>query len=94
MKRRKKRTSNIITVVFAIAYFVTVFTMYNISRADAPLKYTEVFVDYNDTLWSIASENASDGTDLRRYVEQIKKFNNMHSSVLYANTVIKVPEYR
>lgn len=94
MKAKKRRRSNNRIILFAIFYFVTVFAMYNVSRADAPQSFVEVFVDCNDTLWSIAAENASDGADLRRYVEQIKDFNNMSSSTLYANTVIKVPEYR
>ena len=91
MKRRKKRRVNKLVVFLTLAYFITVFAMYGVGQADTPVEYVEVFVDYNDTLWTIASENCAEGADVRKYIKEIKELNNMDSSTLYANTVIKLP---
>lgn len=91
MKRRKKRRVNKLVIFLTLAYFITVFAMYSVGQADTPVEYVEVFVDYNDTLWTIASENCTECTDVRQYIKEIRELNNMDSSTLYANTVIKLP---
>lgn len=71
-------------VVFIIAYTASV------SGYSEP-SYITVTVQSGDTLWSIAQQYCDDNYDIREYIYNIKKLNNMKSSSLIANTSIIVP---
>jgi LysM repeat protein len=53
-------------------------------------QYQSILVNSGDTLWSIAERYGND-SDIREYIHNIKKINNLDSSVLYDNTSILVP---
>ncbi len=88
---RKRRVCGLIIALLLGVYFV-INTSADLPIEEAP--YKEVYVSLGDTLWSIAEEHADQDTNLRKYVKQIKEFNNMDDEMVYAYTVIKLPEYR
>lgn len=90
--RRIKRMKRILLAVVAIVMSIYFGVSANVETA--PVEYEEVFVEYGDSFWSIAVDHATEETDIRKFVYQIKKFNDMTDSDLVANTVIKVPLYR
>lgn len=49
-----------------------------------------VVVREGDTLWEIA-EKYGDGGDIRKYIYEIKKLNNMKDSEIIAGMVLQVP---
>ncbi|MBP5304611.1 MAG: LysM peptidoglycan-binding domain-containing protein [Lachnospiraceae bacterium] len=54
----------------------------------------KVYVEYGDSLWSIASENfSSEYSDTAELVEEIKKINHLYSDKIIAGEYILVPYY-
>lgn len=51
----------------------------------------EVVVLRGDTLWSIASDVAAPGEDLREVVAEIQRLNGMSSASIAAGDVVRVP---
>ena len=54
------------------------------------MKYEEYVVSTGETLWSIASENKMDGQDVREYIYELRKLNNLDDCMIYPNQVIKI----
>lgn len=52
----------------------------------------KVTVMPGDTLWDLASAHAPDGTNLQRYIYEIKQLNHLDSPVLYAGQELLLPE--
>lgn len=85
--RNKKRfavTLGVLVVLSAFAFFAVKSYGYREPR------YKLIAVQKGDTLWDIAIKN-SDGSDIRRYIYEIKKINDMTDSIIYPGTLIKVP---
>ena len=76
----------------AIVMFLLI-GLFNISIAKTDKKEAEI-VDYTisrgETLWSIAEENRAEKEDIRQYIYDIKKLNNMTDSTVYENQTIKI----
>ena len=54
----------------------------------------KVYVEYGDSLWSIANENfSSEYSDTAELVEEIKKINHLYSDKIIAGEYILVPYY-
>ena len=53
---------------------------------------TTVYVQDGDTLWSIADDYVSDDIDIRDYIYEVRKLNNMDSYDVYAGDIITVYE--
>lgn len=76
----------------AIAIFLLT-AVFNFSIAKSNQEETEI-IDYTiskgQTLWSIAEEYKADNEDIRQYIYDIKKLNNMSDSTVYENQTIKI----
>jgi hypothetical protein len=57
---------------------------------DTPVLET-VRVMSGDTLWDIAAEYAPEHTDIRTYISEIRKANNLSDSMIQAGMVLYVP---
>lgn len=53
-------------------------------------QYQSIVIHSGDTLWSIA-ERYSNNSNIREYINNLKKVNNLDSSILYENTAILIP---
>jgi LysM repeat protein len=53
-------------------------------------EYQSIIINSGDTLWSIA-EKYSQNNNIREYIYNVKKINNLDSSIVYENTAIIVP---
>lgn len=47
-------------------------------------------VSAGETLWEIASENKKDGQDVREYIYELRKLNNIDDCIIYPGQVIKI----
>jgi LysM repeat protein len=77
---------------FFLAFvFTTVLTVFSVSSAygSKGQTYRTIVVRSGDTLWSIAERYNKDG-DIRRYIHEIKKLNNLKSSMIIQGTDLKV----
>lgn len=54
------------------------------------MNYEEYVVSTGETLWSIASENKKDGQDVREYIYELRKLNELDNCIIYPNQVIKI----
>ncbi len=61
-----------------------------VQGADTAETYRTVVVERGDTLWDIAREY-NNGKDLRVYIKEVKKANNIDDSVIYEGDVLKMP---
>jgi hypothetical protein len=86
--RNKKR---FFTFIF-ITLFITSTLIYTVSVSGfSEMHYTRVTVNAGDSLWSIA-EKYCENSDIRKFIYEIKKINNMKSGDLYADSTILIPE--
>jgi LysM repeat protein len=53
-------------------------------------EYRTVTVMPGDTLWDIAQEN-TDNTDIRKYIYEIKKVNQLENATIYAGQKLYLP---
>ncbi|MBQ6401610.1 MAG: LysM peptidoglycan-binding domain-containing protein [Firmicutes bacterium] len=63
----------------------------NESTASVLEDYHTYTVSSGDTLWSIAEEYKSDGTDIRKAVYVISQLNDMHAEDLYPGDELIIP---
>ncbi len=61
-----------------------------VQGADTGDSYQTVVVEQGDTLWDIAGEY-NNGHDLRAYINEVKKANNIEGSAIFAGDVLKMP---
>ena len=54
------------------------------------MKHEEYVVSNGETLWSIASENKKEGQDVREYIYELRKLNELDDCMIYPNQVIKI----
>lgn len=60
--------------------------------AQSPIVTTvKIIVEQGDSLWTIAGEHAPKGTDVRSYIDQIKKVNQLKGSTLKEGQVLLLP---
>ena len=55
--------------------------------------YIKVYVEKGDTLWDIAKRTLPENTDIRNYIQDIKKANQMDSALIKEGDVLKIPIY-
>lgn len=76
----------------AIVIFLLL-ALFNISVAKSNKEEAEI-IDYTisrgETLWSIAEENKAEKEDIRQYIYDIKKLNNMTDSAVYEGQIIQI----
>jgi LysM repeat protein len=94
---KKKLFRFMILLVFVLMSFmfgalIDVFANSNepVTVALAP-EMTLVDVEQGDTLWSIAQTYAPSGTDVRDYINHIKKLNELRTATLQVGQILELP---
>lgn len=94
-RRRRRRARFVFFVIMLLALAIARAAAFggdsSAGGCGGEVVYAEVFVNAGDTLWSIASDNAPAGSDLRKYIREIEKINGFSNQPLRANTVIFLP---
>ena len=86
--KNRMRFFGFLFFVFLIT-FIAVYTA-GVSGYTEPV-YRTVTIKSGDTLWSIAQQYKDDDCDIREYIYNVKKLNNIDSSILIADTSILIP---
>lgn len=92
MNRKYKLTSKKRFYSFIIVLTLSVSAIFFAATAygyEGP-KYDIVRVHRGDTLWNIAGKYCKSG-DIRHYIYEIKKANNMEDSIIFEGTDLKIP---
>lgn len=81
----KKRFITFITVSILL-----LISLFNLCFAKSEVITEDYTVCQGDTLWSIATENKKDGQDIREYIYELRKLNDLDDCLIYPNQVIKI----
>lgn len=55
--------------------------------------YKTIYISKGETLWSIAEEYKKPNQDIRDYIHQLEKLNNMDSAAIYEGQAITIIIY-
>lgn len=83
-------------IAFAILVFVAITKVcINVvfgatETSDAIIETEDYVVCDGDTLWSIATEYKQEKQDIREYVYQLRKLNNIDNCIIYPGQTIKI----
>jgi LysM repeat protein len=76
-----------ITAIGVIAIIILIIMMLISAAVKDMPKYEEnhktIYVSKNETLWSIAEEYKKPNQDVREYIYEIKKINDMDNSIIF-----------
>ncbi len=104
VRRQREVRNHILIFVFTICLIVGMVISYHsiISFAETDTNaddlsfkyYTEIEVEYGDSLWSIAGEYAGDHykTSLE-YIKEVKNINHLHADVIKEGQKLIIPYY-
>ncbi len=81
----KKRFITFITVSILL-----LISLLNLCFAKSEVITEDYTVTQGDTLWSIACENKKAGQDIREYIYELRKLNDLDDCMIYPNQVIKI----
>ena len=96
LKNRRKFVRTILLIVGVILFINLLIPDKIYSHKE--LEYKEVIVLRGETLWTIAKEEQEnntyfEGKDIRDIIQDIKKANNLKSSILRTNQTLEIPTY-
>ena len=77
----------ILAIMILIALIITLFS--NCS-AVKKVETEDLVVSTGDTLWSIACEYKKDGQDVREYIYELRKLNNLENCTIYPGQELKI----
>jgi LysM repeat protein len=75
----------IMTILLSCIFFAV-----TVNGAETKSAFTAVTVQSGDTLWDLAKEYGKGG-DIRNYIHEIQKANNLTGEEIFAGDVIKMP---
>ena len=88
MDIKLKQLSFVLTTMIIIAGASGLLFSNQVSAAEEPIYEIEI-VNAGDTIWEIAEKHNQDGNDLRKYVDEICKSNNIEDYIIYPGQAIK-----
>ena len=77
----------ILAIMILIALIITLFSN---CLAGKKVETEDLVVSTGDTLWSIACEYKKDGQDVREYIYELRKLNNLENCIIYPGQELKI----
>lgn len=77
-------------IAFVAIMILVITTIFNCYFAKSEISIEDYVVSKGQTLWSIASEYQKEGQDIRDYIYELRKINNLNDCVIYPGQVIKI----
>ena len=91
---KNKILSNKIKIISIISITLLLFVMIPGKASNKKeVSYREYFVLKGDTVWSIASRFKTEKMDIRDYMYEIEKTNEIKNSKIYENNKLIIPIY-
>lgn len=85
--KNKKRFFSFLFVLSLLTFFI-IYT--NVVSGYKEPSYQSIIVNQGDTLWSIA-EKYGNNSNIRKYIYELKKINNLESGIILENSAILIP---
>lgn len=83
--------------MFFITFSFIIFTSllsFKVNAKDIPdFTLMPIYVNRGDSLWCISVENAPDNMDVRDYLDNIIKINNLNSVIIQPGQLLYIPFY-
>lgn len=90
--RVKHKSRFIIFTVVLILLVMSAFSTITVNASGSSANvYETVTVQPGDTLWSIAERHMDDSKDIRKFIYEIKKLNNVSADTLTAGQKLMIP---
>ena len=86
IKNKFKFIRSVTIIVFLL---ITLFST-SIAKTNIEEETISYIVCKGDTLWTIAKEYKADDKDIRQYIYEIKKINNMTNSNIYEGQILRI----
>ncbi|HHW00778.1 MAG TPA: LysM peptidoglycan-binding domain-containing protein [Clostridiaceae bacterium] len=86
LKNKKRFATSILLAILVVFAFLCVTSVYGYKETS----YDNVYVKKGDTLWDIAEKYKQRG-DIREYIKEIKKINNLESDIIFEGDVLIIP---
>lgn len=86
----KKRFYSFLSVLAIIAFFLLLGFKVN-AKEVCSIKMETVYVDSGDTLWSISKKFVSQDMDIRQYIDDVIKLNNLKSVIIKPGQLLYMP---
>jgi len=86
LRNKKRFAASIILAILIVFAFLYVTSAYGYKE----ISYDNVYVKKGDTLWDIAEKYKQSG-DIREYIKEIKKINNLESDTIFEGDVLIIP---
>ena len=91
VNKRKFIKSTLILIIILVSIIILVNTIIN--KTEYAEKYKTIYISEDETLWSIAEEYKKTNQDIREYIYEIKKLNNMESATIYEGQELTIIIY-
>ncbi len=91
VNKRKFMKSTLTLIIIVISIIILVNTIIN--KTEYTEKYKTIYISEDETLWSIAEEYKKPTQDIREYIYEIKKINNMESATIYEGQELTIIIY-
>lgn len=85
-----KNKFKFIRSVTIIVFLLITFFSTSIAKTNIEAETISYIVCKGDTLWTIGKDYKADGKDIREYIYEIKKLNNMTNSNIYEGQTLKI----
>ena len=85
-----KNKFKFIRSITIIVFLLSILYSTSIARIDKEEETTLYTVNKGDTLWTIAQEYKADNKDIRQYIYELKKINNITNSNIYDGKTLKI----
>jgi nucleoid-associated protein YgaU len=83
--------ASVIILVIVVVSMLGSFIFEARARGEAAVDYHEHMVKPGDTLWTIAQKYTNGEGDIRKYIYDIKKANEMENSDLFPGQILCIP---
>ena len=78
-------------ILFIILIIMMIFSFIKIPKYEET--YQKIIICEDDTLWNISDKYKKPGQDVREYIYEIKKLNNMESATIYEGQELTIIIY-
>ncbi len=94
MSKRRKAEMKALAFFMIVVVVIGANVVYALGETNTVKKvnYVTVSVWTGDTLWSIANEYKPDDCDVRKFIYEIKKLNNLKGENVFAGQDLKIPQ--
>lgn len=89
----KKRFINSIGMLAIIIFLIIILINTCTNKPEYTETYKTIYISENETLWSIAEEYKRSNQDIRDYIYEIRKLNNMESAAIYEGQELTIIVY-